>query len=78
MFQESLTTPYLKDRDEDDIKPVMSKHASIFNDEDEDSNEPSILEMAKLPERSTTPDILQPPEPETAPQPGSCDGRLFI
>ena len=61
-----------QDREEDVINPVISKNAAIFNDEDEDSNEPSILQMAKLPERSTTPELVKQEPAETAePEPGN-------
>ncbi|XP_063680592.1 WD repeat and HMG-box DNA-binding protein 1-like isoform X2 [Bolinopsis microptera] len=56
------------DRDEDDIKAVASRNAAIINDDDDDSNEPSILEMAKLPERPTTPEIIKQ-EPVVAAEP---------
>ena len=59
------------DREEDDIKPAAPRRSAVFGDEDDDSNEPIILQMAKLPQpRSATPEPLLPPKPST-PEPGT-------
>ena len=61
------------DQEEDEIIPVISRNSAIL-DEDDDSNEPSILKMAQLAEKSTAAEMERKEEEEAAgpaePDPG--------